>query len=222
MFFKYQQWVKFAEEIQYTRFTKHLAKQLKEDSEAFGARTNILGKLTEDEKRAIAEAAASQNSSLSVQQILDSINTDSMELIPDIQSKLLIDNYLKRYVEIYKAWLTLLHQRIGKAHRWKPTEIETTASLVSQKDEASLLVLKAFNEAIEDRLIEKVEEYNVPTEYPIVKNVELTYPNQVGIIVTETKPLYWNGVIRDENFDAEDCTLFEERHEVKLFRLLNK
>lgn len=208
LFFKYKQWLKYAEEIQYNHLTKHLARQLKEESETFSSTTNIGGTLTEDEKRAIAEKAVEQNSSLSVDQILESMNLDSMDLLPDMQSKLLIDSYLQRYVENYKSWLTLLHKRIGKANRWDPTEIETTVSLVSQKDEASLLVLKAFNEAVEKKLIEKVEAYNVPTEYPIVKNMEVTYPLTADEDITEKKSLYWNGVLRDENFDAEDCTLF--------------
>ncbi len=211
LFFKYNQWLKYVEELQYLRYSKHLAKQLRTDQDERGSTLSISNNLTESEKVAIAESAAEQNSSVSVEDVLASMNTDSMDLIPDVQSKFLIDNFVNRYFETYKSWLTLLNQRVSKSGRWKANEIDTTPSLVSRKDEASLLVLKSYNDAIEERFIKHItEEQNIQSSILVPKNTFVCRSidedsNECDSYIL--KELYWNGVDRSD-LNVMDCSIY--------------
>ncbi len=210
-FFRYQEWIKYAEPIQYLRFTKHFANELIENQKSAGIGSGVFDNLTDEEKEELADEIADSEEDVSREDVLESLNADTLSMMPDVQSKLLIDNFAQRYFEIYTHWLTEVHERVGKAARWKAGEVDTTPSLVSRKDEASVLILRYFNDLVEEELVKTFNENNIATHLYINHEVPVIYTVGDGEGGSHEewayKPFYWNGVYPKNDFEVENCTL---------------
>ncbi len=193
IFNHYLRWIRYAEDISYLRFTKRFAKKLFDE---FAAEKKAMGISTGDVSPA-----------------------DALEDMNDILSKPLADTILKRYQEIYSNWFASINGMIDKSARWTPTDIDTTVSMISRKDEYAVLTLRAVNDAVEEALISKMEVEQIPVDISVTttEDVQVQETDEFGNLVvdattgdpvftTEGAPLYWNGVRRDA-MTAEDCSL---------------
>lgn len=207
---RYDSWVKYAEDLQYLRFTKHLVKALRESDDFFGEDLNPFAGLSEADQLQLINEIAGSNADITVSEVAASIESDGTEELPDIYSKYLIDQLAPRYQDIFKNWISQVNGTIANAGRWDPTEIDTLPSLVSSRDEAVVLYLRALNDQLEERLVDLITDANVAHRPWVEENTEVDYYEMAGPIrqdFTVTRPNYWNGVVRDANFSVEDCTL---------------
>jgi len=189
---KYDDFIEHVEDLAYLRFNKHLLTKLLDDQDFDDV-------IPWDD---IAdEAKPTELSTMS----------DNVKYMPDIQTKLVIDNFVQRYVEIYKNHLAQWNKKIKNSGRWSPDEVDTTISLVTRKDELSALTLRGANDALEEVLIAKAREVNVDEnlEFPTTETLSLV-EMELNEVISETpvtKPLYWNGVLRT-TLTADDCSLY--------------
>lgn len=199
----YKRWIRYAEEIFYHRFTKHFARKLFQefDEEQQEQGIGVSSQLTETQKDQIVQQALSAGSSMTEAQIRDQMDINPIDQMSDIQSKVMSENFLKRYQEAYQSWLSRLGGKIESMGRWGADNVDTTVSLITKKDESSVLLLQSVNEAIEEVLKRQLEEKNFAEHIPVYPTVDV--PDQDDIV---TRPLYWNGVERN-GMDAENCTL---------------
>jgi len=70
--------------------------------------------------------------------------SDGVSNIPDIHTKTLIEGYAKRYFEAWRNYLASLNESITDAGRWGTEDIDTTITLVSQKDDPQSYVAENF------------------------------------------------------------------------------
>jgi hypothetical protein len=186
---KYDDFIEHLEDLAYLRFNKHLLKKLLDDQ-------NFDDAIPWEDIAKEAKPKESFNIS------------DNIKYVPDIQTKSIIDNFVQRYVEIYKNHLSRWNKNIKNSGRWQPDEVDTTISLVTRKDELSALILRGANDAFEDILIEKLGQINADEdiETPLTEELLLTTGGDAGTSTAIIKPLYWNGVLRTD-LTADDCSL---------------
>jgi len=171
---RYDKWIEHIEDIAYLRYNKHWLEDVFDDSSDMSeiAWDFMDSDASPDEVPDLGELAGK---------------------IPDIHTKSVIDNFVRRYFESWKNYLSLLNTRIGNAGRWDGADIDTTISLVSTKDENSAVVLKEFNDNLESRLNTVIVANNIAEDISILEE-------PVG------SPNYWNGVAKSD-LTAEDCSL---------------
>lgn len=143
-----------------------------------------------------------------------SADTDvSFDTLPDIYSKGVLDSIIRRYFENYEGYLSALYDDMDAAGRWKPEDIDTTITLISQKDEVSAKLLKEFNDEVEALLFEEVQNTGVandiyiPTKKIYRKVVQKLLPVEYSTLQHEEKDLYWNGIERIDIDTADECSL---------------
>lgn len=182
---RYANYIEHIEDAVYLRFNKHWFTKLLNNSNLNEA---VPWDILPDDARPASPPDLSEDGSK----------------IPDIQSKYPIENFLKRYFESWKNYLSQINTTIETTNRWDGGDVDTTITLVTRKDEAAALFLKDFNDALETELREQLNSQNIATD--------ISVPDTTDILFTETvaqpygKPLYWNGVERS-SMDAEDCSL---------------
>ncbi len=130
--------------------------------------------------------------------------SEGVSNVPDIHTKSLIEGYASRYFEAWKNYLSRLNERIDDAGRWDAETIDTTISLISQKDEVSALTLKQFNDRMEARLNLDLASKNIAENISVFKNTD--HPLYTGVQPDSVQPLYTNGVNRD-NLTVGNCSL---------------
>ncbi len=186
---KYNSFIEHLEDLVYLRFNKHLLKKLLDNQ-------NFDDVIPWDDLA--DEVKPTESFTIS----------DNIKHVPDIQTKLIIDNFVQRYVEVYKNHLSRWNKNIKNSGRWSPNEVDTTISLVTRKDELSALILRGANDAFEKILTEKVQAANVDEnmEIPLTEELLLVEGGESGMTTPIIKPLYWNGVLRTE-LTANDCSL---------------
>lgn len=209
LYWRYQEWIEFAEEVQYLRYTKHWLRRLYERAEQGGISSGDLSSLSEDEKQTLADEIVEADGSLTRAEVMESLNADNLTELPDNFAKQIIDNLAKRYVNLYENWLTQANTQVERSGRWEAQDVESLPALVSQKDEASVLKLRYFNDELEVALLEVANTANVPHDVAMPHTVPVTYEEggPDGGTVTVMKPAYWNGVRPSGTMKAEDCTL---------------
>ncbi|NCP67542.1 hypothetical protein GW756_04690 [bacterium] len=209
LYWRYQEWVEFVEEVQYLRYTKHWLRRLYERAEQAGISSGNLNSLTENEKQALADEILAADSGLTRAEVLETLNADNLSELPDNFAKSIIDNLAKRYVRLYENWITQANTHVERSGRWTAADVESLPALVSQKDEASVLALRYFNDLVEEALLEAVNEANVPQDVAMPHTVVVPYEESgpEGGTNYTNKPAYWNGVRPSGNMTAEECTL---------------
>jgi len=212
LYWRYQEWIEFAEELQYLRQTKHLLKRLYERAEQGGISSGNLASLTEEDKQALADDILKGDPTLTRAEVNEALNADTLTELPDNFAKQIIDNLAKRYANLYENWLGQVNNRVERSGRWTADDVETLPTLVTQKDEASVLKLRHFNDELETALLAAVNEANVPHDVAMPHTARVTYQEQGGREEGNTtkvtqKPAYWNGVRPSASMTAEDCTL---------------
>lgn len=182
---QYANFISHVEDIAYMRFNKTWA-------------TNLLN------ASSLSDAASTDFLSEAVAGNSTASPSEGVSNIPDIHTKTLIEGYAKRYFEAWRNYLASLNETITDAGRWGAEQIDTTISLISQKDETSALQLKQLNDRLESKLNTELGNKNIAENISVFKNTD--HPLYSGELVLETTPLYTNGVNRDD-LDVEDCTL---------------
>lgn len=179
---KYEAWIENLESIQYYRFSSERLMSLYD---------GLMGS---------SDIMADQ---------ADAGVRSAMGQVPDIQAGQIGRNFMQRYIETGKNWLSQVNGLVVSAGRWTNTEIDTTISLVGKKDEISALLLKEANDQIEQTLLAAIEEYNVATKIAVPKIQYENNPADPYNRIEEKikRPLYWNGVERSV-LSATDCSLF--------------
>lgn len=179
----YDRYIEYLEDVVYLRYTKHWAQELQKNSPLHDAVPWDL--LPEDMQPDTIPDPGSETPQM-----------------PDVQSKVLIDTLLKNYATAWGAHLERITHPIVDAQRWTPSDIETTISLVTQKDMLAARFLKNSTDTLEKTLLDAVKSHNVSATIgvPVLTNSESTPGQPPG------QPLYWNGVARDI-LDSEDCSL---------------
>ena len=215
---QYLRWLRYAEESAYLRFTKHLAKQMlqesKEDQEETGADLSM--EVPAEKIEEIVDNILASNPDMTEEEVRADMDRDTLDQIPDNKSKNIIDNLIKRYQETYKGWLSKINGTIQESSRWEAPEIDTTISLITKKDEASILLLKSLNNELEEKLLEKLDSYNVPEHISVLKTQDVLVDDGDDDYYYVSKPLYWNGVLQSE-MDSEDCTLIRGSNRSTLY-----
>ncbi len=180
----YNTWVNNIEDILYSRFNKHWAQSILATENL--ENTVPWGLLSES-----AKPKSIPN------------NSEKTSGLPDIQSKLLIEKFIRPYSSAWADYLDILYERIKKAGRWDATQIDTTISLVTRKDMASAILLKGMNDTLEAKLNELLSSNNVAASISVPK---ITDDYFTGGAQLEGQTLYWNGVDRT-NLTTENCSL---------------
>ncbi|PID70788.1 hypothetical protein CSB37_00360 [bacterium DOLZORAL124_38_8] len=143
----YDNYIKNIEDVLYQRFTKELAKKLLDEQQ--------LEKLVDVNKIPG----------------LENVEMPKMDFsgMPDIFSKNTIQSLQKRYLELYKGYVSQLNQRVSQTGRWDPKLVETTFSLITKKDEQAAKLLKKFNDAVEQKMFQALADSNIPARISIPK-----------------------------------------------------
>ena len=171
---RYDKWIEHIEDIAYLRYNKHWLEAVFDDS-------SDMSEIAWD----FMDSEASPNEVPDLGALAGKI--------PDIHTKSVIDNFVRRYFESWKNYLSLLNTRIGNAGRWTGEDIDTTISLVSTKDENSAVLLKEFNDNLELRLNTLIVANNIAENISILE-------------APDGSPNYLNGVAKSD-LTAEDCSL---------------
>ncbi|MCF7830457.1 hypothetical protein K9M41_00455 [Candidatus Gracilibacteria bacterium] len=171
---RYDKWIEHIEDIAYLRYNKHWLEDVLDDS-------SDMSKIAWD----FLDPDASPD------EVPDL--GESAKKMPDIHTKSILDNFVRRYFESWKNYLSLLNTRIGNAGRWDGGDIDTTISLVSTKDENAAVKLKNFNDDLETRLNTVLVANNIAENISILET-------PAGL------PNYWNGISKAD-LTAEDCSL---------------
>ncbi len=211
----YKRWIKYAEDISYLRYNKKLLKKLTDEVALERQATADLYKMDSDKE-------GNETFNAMLDDIYTPIDPEAMEDLPDIQVKELAESFLMRYQEVYKNWGSLVSGAVNKSGRWTADDLDATATLLSRKDEYSIIILRALNDQWEQVLIEKLEAENIPETIGVSvgetllvqetdENGDLVYDDTALPIIQPVmeeveKPLYWNGVKRAD-MDVEDCSL---------------
>ena len=132
--------------------------------------------------------------------------TDDVSQIPDIQAKNVIDNFIGRYFDAWKNHLTSWHSGIEQAGRWTTEDVDTTISLITRKDELSVLLLKAANDELEKLYLDAIRSANVANHISVPK-VQSLRVHRGDHDETIWRDTYWNGVLRNK-MNVKDCSLF--------------
>ncbi len=96
--------------------------------------------------------------------------------LPDIQSKKVFDSLTSRYVEIFQQPIGVWNRIVDATGRWETrkedssgnisNDYESSVSLISKKDEATLQYLRSVNDLFEGKVKDMVE--NLQEEIPII------------------------------------------------------
>ena len=209
LYWRYQEWIEFAEEVQYIRYTKHWLRRLYERAEQGGISSGNLNSLSDSEKQALADEILAADDGLTRAEVLETLNADNLTALPDNFAKSIIDNLAKRYVQLYENWITQANTHVERSGRWTAADLENLPALVSQKDEASVLALRYFNDLLEEDLLAQVNTNNVPHDIAMPHTVVVPYEEggDEGGTNYVNKPAYWNGVRPSAAMTAEECTL---------------
>ncbi|GEM_PF-4130109 len=238
----YGNFITYVEEILYNRYNKHLFQQIAEDESAEDeplilAKENDPAYLHIEPSDFFENFTASEVERQTGQVDLTpeefaalnlspinggaDLGDDDYTGLPDIHTKGMVQKFTKRYIQAFAGALSNWTSRVQMAGRWEPTEIDTTISWVTRKDEAAAYLLRANNDLIEEILIRDIDKGNVPAEISVPRrtffhngsfrnrNRALYPPVEASYTPYWTSyPLYWNGVKREgADFEITDCTL---------------
>ncbi len=214
LFYRYTQWMKYVEPIQYLRFTKHFYRQLFIDEKADGI-SESFSDFPEDVQNDILESQKIIHPNYTREKLIESFDLQYDRTFPDLHAPKIIENLVKRYYQTYNHWFDNIFFEIIKAARWDSQDIETTPILVSKKDEDSVLRLRYFNDVLEDKFIELVKNHSVDSDVTVKNQQTVSYQFPWCAGISETHPLFWNGVNRQAQPleflpPAEDDPLQEE------------
>ncbi len=120
------------------------------------------------------------------------------DFMPDIWSKGAIEQYLRTYMAMHTGWVSDITTMVQRAGRWAPSQIDTTPTLVAQKDETSRQYLLDFQLAAEQIIFDAIQESQIAARFDFR---ELTADNCGG------RDLYWYGVDRDDITTADQCSI---------------
>ena len=148
-FERYKKWIQYGEDMFYQRWSKSLAQKLLPQGDQFEVpdfqNDPVYGQMYEDYKS----------------YAVPNISAKDLKHLPDMYSKFMIDGQTNRYLSAYGNWLRKLYDQVLQAGRWEEREIDTTISLITRKDEASFLILKAFNDDLEAKIVQAVRDHNI-------------------------------------------------------------
>ncbi|MDH3325062.1 MAG: hypothetical protein OEL89_05470, partial [Candidatus Peregrinibacteria bacterium] len=193
----YERWIKYIEDLSYSRFTKELLNDL---LESFNE--DLDGSMPQDYETEIAnDPTGLIPDDFKLPEV--NVPTEVDNSIPDIMTKFIISNYAKSYVENFKTWISQVNERVQESGRWEAGDVDTTPSLVTRKDDLSVLKIRSANDLLEALFIDELENKNVAASISVANTTNLAGDDFAEDI---TKDLYWYGVKRSE-ITVEDCSI---------------
>lgn len=209
----YQKWIDHLEDFSYLRFNK-----------------NWLNGLFEE-----VNPSADLPIDLLPESMQDADTSADFSAMPDVQTKLLIDQMAQRYLEAAREKIVEILSPAGESGRWEAGEMDTTIGLIAKKDEWAAQILREANDEVENIFREKLTDstLNIPaTRFLKTEHKYQPYETILGINTPFgtpiTKELYINGVKLSEidlwgwdvenqemklfdqsqAFPAENCSIF--------------
>ncbi len=187
----YKWYLENKEDITYKRFTKELANKLK---------SQILW----NSNSQISDLAKKVDPNIS-QELLDSVD-NSLDNVPDIQSRYIINNSIKSFVETFSKWaIWELRKNVynaGRYNYWQEVNVDFIPYLITILDVLNDEIIKDFNDDFENQIDELVKNWlsrniAVPTTYYYEDGDEKS---------TYTNYLFWN---KWTNLvSAEQCSIY--------------
>jgi len=148
----YLNYLDSAEDVAYMRYNKHWAKELSDSS------TADLAALTEGLDSEAKDSGFFEN--------------DSFGVLPDIYSKGIIDQYLMPYYKVFPKYLSSVNDWVDYTGRYDLSDVDTTVSLISVKDEYNRTYLKEINNVLEKRVNELA--YLIEEPLPVLESSVLS------------------------------------------------
>lgn len=155
----YQAYLENKEDIIYNRFTKELAQKLKDQILSWS-------------NSQLSELAKKVDPSID-QSILDS-SDNLLENVPDIQSRYIINNSVKDFVEIFSKWIIWeFRWNVFNAWRynyWQNVNVDFVPYIVTVLDLVNDEIIKSFNDELEEKIDDIVKNWlsrniAIPTTY---------------------------------------------------------
>lgn len=204
---QYAQWIKYAEEITYQRFSKDLYSKIDADLKDLDTSEDITEEFGGAEREKLLSAMMT-STGLSRAEVEAVINNTEVQ-IPDIQAKELIGSLSRDYASTATNWLNIVAELVDKTGAWTIDDTDTTVKFVTQKDQESINTLKLINDFLELSFYELLDENNIAEDISVSKIIRLPDPDDRYKLVENSteKPLYWNGVAR-ASMKADDCSLY--------------
>lgn len=145
----YLKYLKYLEDLVYMRYNKYWAKDLSKAAKAeagLTAETSAAAGITETD--------------------------DSMNGLPDVMSKQIIDQFLLPYFKILSSYIAEAHDFIDGTGRYGSKDADIVGVLIAGKDEYTKTYLRYLNDAIEKKINDIV--YKIEAPIPLITNVNLT------------------------------------------------
>lgn len=205
-FKRYLNYLKYAEDLAYFRYTKEFFKKLFDEVQAElgeeGLSADSLppeeqAQLEAAKQQAIASAAASAGVTVTPSGSDDESGLDNL---PDVQTKELIEKYLGKFNDLFTKYPALINDFVSYTGRYKPEEnLDTFVNLVAAKDKFTFGYLKEANTMIE-REIDRIVSENLQKNIPLLE--------EVTVRITEVKPRDDDDAI-PSSADATDLDAYE-------------
>jgi hypothetical protein len=195
----YQKWIDHLEDFSYLRFNKNWLNGLFEEiNPSDTIPTELLPEAMQD-----ADTSA------------------DFSAMPDVQTKLVIDQMAQRYLEAAREKIVEILSPAGEVGRWEAGEMDTTIGLIAKKDEWAAQILREANDEVETIFHEKLTDPVLDIPATRILKTEHKYQPYEEILGVNTpfgppitKELYRSGVKLSEidlwGWDAES-------QEMKLF-----
>ena len=163
----YQRYMEHQEDFAYARYNKHLAEEL-------------VGEMQDDMEAELGEAGRSMLASLGQSSALASMN---FALIPDIQSKQIIEKAVNPFYKIlnekYVGDLLRYAYDSGRYGDANDVRTDIASVMVAKKDELVRETLKSANDLFED-MIDEIVENDVATKAKILDRVTYVISEESG------------------------------------------
>ncbi len=203
---RYNHWITYLEEVVYKRYTKVLLKKIEEDLN----KNNSAYVEHEIPNSVMNELITTLSDQLKINQIEAKKLVDTIEdRVPDIKTSDITKVLANDFERVNEAWNKVILDQVESTGGWTKDELDTTVEMLTTKDKLSALRMKMVNDNLEKIITKLLESYNIPEHISVTSEVKLIPPKEVDEPNPETikKPLYWNGVKREE-MNASSCTLY--------------
>lgn len=151
-FKRYKQYVQYAEDLVYNRFTKEWAQALTGD---------VVADLPLDNENIVAGDW--------LQELQEG---DVFSGAPDVQSKTVIEQFLLPYVTMFQRYQGSINDFADYSGRYTTSDIDSVPKLITLRDEYAKLYLKNVNDALERKVDEVAEKIEKPL--PLLRSVNLS------------------------------------------------
>jgi uncharacterized repeat protein (TIGR01451 family) len=227
-FKRYENYIKYFEDISYKRFTKELLKEIvggNNQEEGDGIDDDLDGLIDEDPADGIdndGDGLVDEDSGENP----ENVDTEMFNTIPDVQTRNIILSYAVKYNELFTNYIQKTNDFIDGMGRYET--FDSTVSLITSKDLFTQEYLRILNNRIEEKTDEILSQ--LQGGMPLIERAQLTgkitftdnstqnfttnnfvnhntntYNDPIGGLRTV---LYINGVPAPEITSPEQCSLY--------------